>query len=219
MRASSLRWLFFIATTVLTIASVGCAASQGFKGLIAWRVLQVLAGGTLILAVFAAVLLLFPPHRQGLATTLAGVVAVLAPTVGPIIVGWITSTYSWHCLFLVNAVPSILAVLVAAWLVNAAQPQLRQIRQVDWLSLAGMALALAALEIALKEAPSRGWLSPLMLVFLAVSAASGTGFIRSSLQHASPVVALRSFNDGRFTIACILSFVLCFAFFPRSGRG
>ena len=123
MRALSLLWLFVIATTVLTIASVGCAASQGFKGLIAWRVLQVLAGGTLILAVFAAVFLLFPPHRQGLATTLAGVVAVLAPTVAPIIVGWITSTYSWHCLFLGNVVPGILAVLVAAWLVTAAQPR------------------------------------------------------------------------------------------------
>jgi DHA2 family multidrug resistance protein len=219
MRALSLLWLFVIATTVLTIASVGCAASQGFKGLIAWRVLQVLAGGTLILAVFAAVFLLFPPYRQGLAATLAGVVFVLAPTVGPIIVGWITSTYSWHCLFLVNVVPGILAVLVAAWLVTAAQPQLRQIRQVDWLSLAGMALALAALEIALKEVLSRGRLSPLVLVFLAVSAASGAGFIRRSLQHASPVVALRSFNDRRFTIACILFFVRCFAFFSRSGRG
>jgi DHA2 family multidrug resistance protein len=118
-----------------------------------------------------------------------------------------------------NVVPGILAVLVAAWLVTAAQPQLRQIRQVDWLSLAGMALALAALEIALKDSLSRGWLSPLVLVFLAVSAASGTGFIRRSLQHASPVVALRSFNDRRFTIACILSFVLCFAFFSRSGWG
>jgi len=208
MRALSMRWLFVIATSVFTIASIGCAASQGFNSLIAWRVLQGFAGGTLIPAVFAAVFLLFPVHRQGLATTLAGVVAVLAPTVGPIIGGWITSTYSWHWLFLVNVVPGILAVVVAAWLVPAAQTQLGQIRRVDWLSLLGMALALATLEIALKEAPSRGWLSPLVLGLLAVSVASGVGFVRRSLRHASPVVALRSFNDRRFTIACILSFVL-----------
>ncbi|MBU2360087.1 MAG: MFS transporter, partial [Alphaproteobacteria bacterium] len=44
MRALSMRWLFVIATTVFTVASVGCAASQGFNSLIAWRVLQGFAG-------------------------------------------------------------------------------------------------------------------------------------------------------------------------------
>jgi len=208
MRALSMRWLFVAATTVFTIASVGCAMSQGFSSLIAWRVLQGFAGGTLIPAVFAAVFLLFPPKRQALATTLAGVVAVLAPTVGPIIGGWITSTYSWHWLFLINVVPGVVAVLVATMLVPGAATQLRQIRNVDWLSLAGMALALATLEIALKEAPTRGWTSGLVLGLFVVSLVSGAGFVRRSLGHAQPVVALRSFADRRFSIACILSFVL-----------
>ena len=208
MRALSMRWLFVVATGVFTLASVGCALSQGFGSLIAWRVLQGFAGGTLIPAVFAAVFLLFPPRSQAFATTLAGVVAVLAPTVGPIVGGWITFTYSWHWLFLVNVVPGVVAVLVAAWLVPAAAAQLRQIRGVDWLSLAGMALALAALEIALKEAPTRGWLSPLVLDLMAVAVISGAGFVRRSLRHAQPVVALRSFTDLRFTVACMLSFVL-----------
>ena len=42
------------------------------------------------------------------------VLAVLAPTVGPIVGGWITETYSWHWLFLINVVPGVLAVAVAA---------------------------------------------------------------------------------------------------------
>ncbi len=52
--------------------------------------------------VFSAVFLLFPFRQQGIATTLAGVMAVLAPTVGPLVGGWITQTWSWHWLFLVN---------------------------------------------------------------------------------------------------------------------
>lgn len=208
MRALSMRWLFVIATTIFTIASVGCAASQGFNSLIAWRVLQGFAGGTLIPAVFAAVFLLFPLRQQAFATTLAGVVAVLAPTVGPIVGGWITSTYSWHWLFLVNVVPGIVAVVLAAGLVPATAANLKEVRRVDWLSLAFMALALATLEIALKEAPTRGWLSPLVLGLFAVAVASGSAFVRRSLTHAAPIVALRSFADRRFTIACILSFVL-----------
>ena len=208
MRALSMRWLFVVATGLFTAASVGCAASQGFGGLIAWRVVQGFAGGTLIPLVFAAVFLLFEERHQALATTLAGVVAVLAPTVGPIVGGWITSTWSWHWLFLVNVVPGIVAVGVAAWLVPRSAPDPRRLLRIDWVSLAGLALALASLEIALKEAPTRGWLSPLVLGLVAVSAVSGTGFVRRSLRQARPVVALRSFADRRFAIACLLSFVL-----------
>lgn len=91
-----MRWLFVWAVSLFTLASFGCAAAGSFEVLVGWRILQGLAGGTLIPAVFAAVFLLFPQRRQGIATTVAGVLAVLAPTVGPIIGGWITETYSWH---------------------------------------------------------------------------------------------------------------------------
>jgi MFS transporter, DHA2 family, multidrug resistance protein len=105
MRMLTMRWLFVGAVSLFTIASVGCATSGSFAALIGWRVVQGLAGGTLIPAVFAAVFLLFPQRCQGVATTVAGVLAVLAPTVGPIIGGWITETYSWHWLFLINVAP------------------------------------------------------------------------------------------------------------------
>ena len=113
-RFLSMRWLFVVALTIFTAASIGCAASQTFPALIAWRVIQGFSGGTLIPAVFSAVFLLFPPSRQAIATTLAGVLAVLAPTVGPIVGGWITQTYSWHWLFLINVIPGIVSVGLAA---------------------------------------------------------------------------------------------------------
>ncbi len=60
------------AVIVFTAASVGCAASNGFEMLVAFRVLQGLAGGVLIPAVFSAVFLLFQPGReQTIATTMA----------------------------------------------------------------------------------------------------------------------------------------------------
>src|SRR5664279_3571311 len=108
-RLLSMRWLFVVAISTFTVASLGCAASPSFDALIAWRVLQGFSGGTLIPAVFSAVFLLFPLRQQGVATTIAGVLAVLAPTVGPIVGGWITHTYSWHWLFLINVLPGIIA--------------------------------------------------------------------------------------------------------------
>ena len=94
MRMLTMRWFFVGAVSLFTLASIGCAASGSFAVLVGGRALQGLAGGPLIPVVFAAVFLLFPQRRQGVAKTIAGVLAVLAPTVGPIIEGWIAKTYS-----------------------------------------------------------------------------------------------------------------------------
>jgi DHA2 family multidrug resistance protein len=93
-RVLTLRWLFVSAITLFTVASIGCAFSSSFASLIVFRVVQGFAGGALIPAVFSAVFLLFPTKLHATATTVGGVVAVLAPTVGPVVGGWITETYS-----------------------------------------------------------------------------------------------------------------------------
>jgi len=207
-RVLSMRWLFVTAIVVFTLASLGCAASGGFAVLIAWRVLQGFSGGTLIPAVFSAVFLLFPVQRQGIATTFAGVLAVLAPTVGPIVGGWITQTYSWHWLFLINVAPGVVSAVLAGLLLPKAPPRLDEARTLDILSLNLLAIALAALEIALKEAPMRGWRSGFVLALLALSSASSFGFVRRTLSSSHPIVNLSTFADRSFAIGCVLSFVL-----------
>jgi DHA2 family multidrug resistance protein len=107
-RVLTLRWLFVIAISLFTVASVACAFSGSFATLVSFRVLQGFAGGTLIPVVFSAVFLLFPIRLHPIATSMAGVIAVLAPTIGPVVGGWITETYSWHWLFLINVAPGIL---------------------------------------------------------------------------------------------------------------
>jgi DHA2 family multidrug resistance protein len=190
LRVLSMRWLFVASVAVFTAASIGCAASGQLSVLIAWRVLQGFSGGTLIPAVFAAVFLLFPARRQALATTIAGVMAVSAPTAGPIAGGWITSTFSWHWLFLINVLPGILAILVAAASLPRVPLHLREARALDYLSLIMMALSLSALIIALKQAPERGWTSGLVIGLLALSVASSAGFARRTLRAAAPIVDL-----------------------------
>ncbi|MBC8050689.1 MAG: DHA2 family efflux MFS transporter permease subunit, partial [Chitinophagales bacterium] len=207
-RVLSMRWLFVIALSVFTIASIGCAGSETFPALIAWRVIQGFSGGALIPAVFSAVFILFPPDKQGVATTLAGVLAVLAPTVGPIVGGWITQTYSWHWLFLINVVPGVVSIALAVFLLPKDEVRLSAVRRLDSLSLVMLALALAALEIGLKEAPQQGWVSSLILGLFALSIFSGVAFIKRTLRADTPIVDLSNFSDRNFTIGCILSFVL-----------
>jgi DHA2 family multidrug resistance protein len=207
-RVLTMRWLFVIAVSGFTFASLGCASSQNFEQLVAWRVLQGFSGGTLIPAVFSAVFLLFPARLEGVATTIAGVLAVLAPTVGPIVGGWITHAFSWHWLFLINLVPGALSAASGAALLPRSPPSLREAKTLDLVSLALLAVTLATFEIGLKEAPSLGWTSPLTLGLFGLSAICAAGFTFRVLRRDRPIVDLRTLSDPRFAVACCLSFVL-----------
>ncbi len=207
-RLLSMRWLFVLAISVFTLASFGCAASEGFAALVAWRVLQGFSGGTLIPSVFSAVFLLFPDSRQGLATTIGGVLAVLAPTVGPLVGGWLTQTYSWHWLFLINILPGCTCALAAVKLLPRGRIDAGELSRLDLVGLCLMAVALAALEIALKQAPDDGWASLRVLGLLAASALSGLAFMYRSLRASHPVVELRTLARPDFRAGCVLSFIL-----------
>jgi DHA2 family multidrug resistance protein len=207
-RLLSMRGLFVGAISIFTAASLGCAGSHGFGQLVAWRVLQGFSGGTLIPAVFSAVLLLFPDEREGVATTIAGVLAVLAPTIGPVVGGWLTQTYSWRWLFLINVGPGVLCALGGAWRLPVERMDLGEARRLDLPGLGLMAVGLAALEIGLKEAPDRGWASPFVLALLGSSAVAGVLFVVQTLRSRHPVVELRTLSRPHFATGCLLSFVL-----------
>jgi len=207
-RLLTMRWLFVGAIAVFTLSSAGCATSQNFQVLILWRVVQGFSAGTLIPAVFAAVFRLFPERRQALATTVAGVLAVLAPTIGPLVGGWITETYSWRWLFLINLAPGVLAASAAAVLLPRDPPHLEDAHTLDTASLSLMAAALTALELCLTSAPKRGWLSVPVLVLVGVTLTAGAWFIVRTLRAGHPVVDLRAFRRRDFSAACVLSFTL-----------
>jgi DHA2 family multidrug resistance protein len=207
-RTLTLRWLFVAAIALFTIASIGCAASDNFATLICARVCQGFAGGALIPLVFSAVFLLFPPRLHPAATTLAGIVAVLAPTVGPVVGGWITETWSWHWLFLINVVPGVLAATATPFLLPQDKTNFAEFRNLDGLSLILMAVSLAMLELGLKQAPQDGWLALRPLTLFAASVCSGAIFVKRTVKAAHPVVELTTLAARPFAVGCALSFCL-----------
>jgi DHA2 family multidrug resistance protein len=207
-RTLTTRWLSVVSLAVFTGASIGCAWSQSFAALLAWRAIQGFAGGSLIPQVFAAGFALFPGPGQALATTIAGVLAVLAPTVGPYLGGWVTETYDWPWLFLINLGPGLVAMSVAAWLLPRQAIDLGLLRNLDYAALALMATALTCLELALKEAPGQGWRSLSVLTLFAACVGFGTLFARRTLRSSHPLVDLRTVQDRGFALGCALSFIL-----------
>jgi DHA2 family multidrug resistance protein len=212
-RVMTLRWLFVTAIGLFTLASIGCAFSGGFAVLLVFRVLQGLSGGVLIPAVFSAVFLLFPSRLHAAATTIGGAVAVLAPTIGPVVGGWITDTWSWPWLFLINVVPGLIAATATPFLLPRQKADWSELAKLDLVSLALLAASLASLEIALKEAPHRGWLSPLCVTLLAASSAGLAAFVGRTLRATHSVVQLQTLRRRSFAAGCGLSFCLGFGLY------
>jgi MFS transporter, DHA2 family, multidrug resistance protein len=207
-RVLTLRWLVAAAVALFTLASIGCAFSGGFALLLVFRVVQGFAGGLLIPAVFTAVFLLFPRRLHVVATTIGGVVAVLAPTVGPVVGGWITDTWSWPWLFLINVIPGVIVSSAAPLLLPRQNTDFSELAKLDCSALLSLAAALASLEIGLKQAPHYGWLSLACLVLLTASAAGLGFFIYRSLGAGHPVVRLGTLRRRSFAVGCALSFCL-----------
>jgi DHA2 family multidrug resistance protein len=207
-RVLTLRWLFSAAVGVFTLASIGCAFSDDFSTLLVFRIVQGFSGGVLIPAVFSAVFLLFPARLHAVATTIGGVVAVLAPTVGPIVGGAITATWSWPWLFLINVIPGLIAAAATPSLLPRHKTDLDELKTLDTLSLVLMAVALASLELGLKQAPESGWLSVRCAGLLLVSAFGLGLFLRRTSRATHPVLRLVALKRRSFAFGCALSFCL-----------
>jgi MFS transporter, DHA2 family, multidrug resistance protein len=207
-RALGLRRLAVLSIASFVATSIGCAMSGTFAALLFWRVSQGLAGGLLIPQVFAAGFVLFPSRGQALATTIAGVLAVLAPTIGPFVGGWITDSFTWPWLFLINVAPGLAATAAVARFLPRQAAKLSHLRAFDLLGFGLMVLALACLEIALKEAPRAGWRSVVIVGFMVASLGAGALFVLRTWWAREPIVDLRALADRDFALGCALSFIL-----------
>jgi MFS transporter, DHA2 family, multidrug resistance protein len=210
MRVFGMQRLFVLGLGFFTFASVGCALSTGFADLMMWRVLQGFAGGVLIPLVFSAIFLMFPKGiEQTIATTFGGLLAVLGPTLGPITGGWITENHSWHWLFLINVVPGIIAIIVGYFCLPRAKMTTNLLASLDWVSLLSFGLSLGLLIIGLKEAPTRGWIDPVVLGCFAVAALA----LYTSIKRPQPAIMYHLLRDRSLAFGCVLSFMLGFILF------
>ncbi len=206
-RALSLRWMFVAATLGFTLASIGCALCTTLAPFIAIRALQGFCGGMLIPPVFTSAFTLLPQKDRVLATVIAGMFAMIAPTIGPAVGGYLTVTGSWHWIFLINVAPGIAVSLVVALCLGGGRPHWAELRRIDHATIVLAALFLGTLELLLKEAPKRDWHGLLVMILATVCVASAALGIRRCLRSNHPFVDLRRFRDLSFSLGCALSFV------------
>ncbi|HZP09062.1 DHA2 family efflux MFS transporter permease subunit [Methyloceanibacter sp.] len=208
-RALGTRIVFSVSAAGFTIASMMCGMSSSINEMIVWRALQGFIGGGMIPTVFATAYIIFPRSRMGLVVPLIGLVATLAPTIGPTIGGYLTDTLSWHWLFFINVVPGIFVTLAAVTLIDFDKPDFKLLESFDWFGLIFMAGFLGGLEYVLEEGPRYDWFGDDSVLLLAwVSGLSAIAFFVRVLMAKTPIVDLRAFADRNFALGSLFSFVV-----------
>ena len=207
-RLFSTRWLFTGSALGFTCASMLCGLAWNIDSMIIFRTLQGMLGASMIPTVFTSSFHYFPGPKRVYAAAVIGTIASVAPTLGPVIGGWITDTLDWHWLFYVNLVPGLLVTIGVALLVDIDKADLSLLGDADYPGIALMAVALGTLEYVLEEGARWNWFSDETIRICAIiSAVTGLLFVARSLTYEHPVVDLHALRDRNFLIGCILSFV------------
>ncbi|HEX3862790.1 MAG TPA: DHA2 family efflux MFS transporter permease subunit [Stellaceae bacterium] len=207
-RVFSTRWLFAASAAGFTVASLLCALAWNIESMIVFRALQGLLGASMIPTVFTSSFHYFDDKRRVYAAAVVGTIASIAPTLGPVVGGWITDTLDWRWLFYVNLLPGLAITVAVPLLVKIDKPDPGLLKGADYLGIVLMAIALGNLEYVLEEGSRWNWFDDSTIrTCAALAGAAGILFVWRSLTFARPVVELRALRDRNFFLGCSLSFV------------
>ncbi len=207
-RLFSTRWLFTISAAGFTLASMLCGMAWNIESMIVFRALQGMLGASMIPIVFTSSFYFFPGPKRVYSAAVVGTIASIAPTLGPVIGGWITDNLNWHWLFYVNLVPGIIITLLIPAMVRIDEPDFSLLREADYLGIVLMAVGLGSLEYTLEEGTRWNWFSDATIRATAWTAGVALVlFVWRSLAVRNPVVDLRALGNRNFALGCFLSFV------------
>ena len=208
-RLLSTRVLFVGATIGFTIASALCASATSLGTMIVFRVLQGFLGGAMVPTVFPVVYTVFPPRQLAVVMVLISLILNLSSTVGPTVGGYLTDTYSWHWLFLVNIVPGVFVAATVWTLIDVDKPNWSLLRAFDLPGLILMTLFLGCLEYMLEEGERWDWFADSTILAAAIiSAISACLFFWRVLTYHQPIVDLRAFRIRNFAMGSMYSFIV-----------
>jgi DHA2 family multidrug resistance protein len=207
-RVFSTRWLFTVSAAGFTVTSLLCGLAWNIESMIVFRALQGLLGASMIPTVFTSSFHYFQGTRRVYSAAVIGTIASVAPTLGPVIGGWITDTLNWHWLFYINLIPGIAVAVSIPFLVKIDEPDFSLLKGADYIGIVLMAIGLGSLQYVLEEGARWNWFDDSTItIFTFIAGAAGILFVVRSLTFANPVVDLRALGNRNFLLGCILSFV------------
>jgi EmrB/QacA subfamily drug resistance transporter len=202
--------VFKVGLATFTAASLACSLAPSTGWLIAFRVVQGVAGAMLNPVAMAIIRTTFEDPREraqaiGIWGAVAGISIALGPVLGGLLVG-----LSWRAVFLVNIPIGLAAIALTARFVpesRAPRP-----RRPDPIGQLLVILTLASMTSAIIEGPSRGWGSPWIAGLAVTATASLATLVGYELRRADPLIEPRFFASRPFAAATVVAVAAFTAF-------
>jgi DHA2 family multidrug resistance protein len=164
---------FMMSLAIFTVSSLLCGLAPNLPLLLLFRAVQGIGGGGLQPMAQAILNDTFPPEQRGSAFAVYGITAVLAPTVGPMLGGWITDNYSWRWIFFIT-LPVVLLALYLTYTLVEDPPFLRRIKRggirVDYIGISMLTLGVGSLQVVLDKGQEDDWFGSHFITTLAITA-------------------------------------------------
>jgi DHA2 family multidrug resistance protein len=197
---------------VFTVSSLLCGIAPSLGFLLLFRVLQGAGGGGLQPMAQAILADTFPPHQRGLAFALYGITAIMAPTIGPTLGGWITFNYSWRWIFFINLPVGIITWFLVRRFVEDP-PYLSKIKaagvKLDYIGIALLALGIGALQVLLDKGQEDDWFgSHFITTLVVIATVCLVSLVIWEWHHKTPVIDVRMFRSFNFASASLMMFML-----------
>ncbi len=197
---------FLLCIVIFTVASFLCGIAPTLPLLLLFRILQGLGGGGLQPMAQAIMADSFEPRKRGLAFSLYGLVAVLAPSIGPTLGGWITDNYSWRWIFYINIPVGLLALVLVTRLVDDP-PWIKADRsnlfKLDYIGLGLLTVAMGGMQIMLDKGEEKDWFASNFIRTFGVMFVVGlVSLIWWEWRQKNPIMNLKLFKFKNFAICC-----------------
>jgi MFS transporter, DHA2 family, multidrug resistance protein len=208
---------FMICLFMFTVTSLLCGIASSLGLLLLCRVLQGAGGGGLQPMAQAILADTFPPQQRGLAFALYSITAIVAPTIGPTLGGWITFNYSWRWIFFIN-LPVGLFTLFLVYRLVEDPPHLGGLKaagiKLDYIGIALLTLGVGALQVMLDRGQEDDWFGSGFITTMAFTAvACLVALVIWEWFQKAPIVDVRMFKNSNFAKANLMIFMLGFAYF------
>lgn len=203
---------FMSCLAVFTVSSLLCGFAPSLGFLLLFRVLQGAGGGGLQPMAQAILADTFPPEKRGLAFALYGITAIIAPTIGPTLGGWITFNYSWRWIFFINLPVGIMTWLLVRRFVEDP-PYLQRLKgagvKLDYVGIALLTVGVGALQILLDKGQEDDWFgSRFITTLVIVSAVCLISLVIWEWFEKAPIIDVRMFKNLNFAGASLMLFML-----------
>ena len=203
---------FMSCLAIFTVSSLLCGLAPSLGFLLLFRVLQGAGGGGLQPMAQAILADTFPPEKRGLAFALYGITAVMAPTIGPTLGGWITFNYSWRWIFYINVPVGIMTWLLVRRFVEDP-PYLKRLKgagiKLDYIGIALLTVGIGALQILLDKGQEDDWFgSNFITTLVIIASVCLVSLVVWELFQKAPIIDVRMFKSFNFASANLMMFML-----------